>query len=100
MSEDKKPKIDLKARLGKKTVSAPATGPGGSIPPPAGIPKPRGVGIPAPPFQSSHQTSRPAPMADASNPYGAMQPAQAPRVDAASIRIDMSDDAMRAQKGG
>jgi hypothetical protein len=100
MSEDKKPKIDLKARLGKKTVSAPATGPGGSIPPPAGIPKPSGVGIPAPPFQSPSQTSRPAPMVDASNPYGAMAPAQAPRAESAAIRIEMSDDVMRAQKGG
>ena len=102
MSEDKKPKIDLKARLGKKTVSAPATGPGGSIPPPAGIPKPSGVGsgIPAPPFQSTGQTSRPAPMVDASNPYGAMAPAQAPRAETAAIRIEMSDDVMRAQKGG
>src|SRR6187551_2695786 len=100
MSEDKKPKIDLKARLGKKTVSAPATGPGGSIPPPAGIPKPSGVGIPAPPFQSPSQTSRPAPMVDASNPYGAMQPSVAPRAESAAIRIEMSDDVMRAQKGG
>jgi len=102
MSEDKKPKIDLKARLGKKTVSAPAAGPGGSIPPPAGIPKPSGVGsgIPAPPFQSPSQTSRPAPMVDASNPYGAMAPAAAPRAEPAAIRIEMSDDVMRAQKGG
>jgi hypothetical protein len=100
MSEDKKPKIDLKARLGKKTVSAPATGPGGSIPPPAGIPKPSGVGIPAPPFQSPSQTSRPAPMVDASNPYGAMAPSVAPRAEPAAIRIEMSDDVMRAQKGG
>ena len=99
MSEDKKPKIDLKARLGKKTVSAPATGPGGSIPPPAGIPKPSGVGIPAPPFQQTH-TSRPAPMVDASNPYGAMQPSVAPRAEPATIRIEMGDDVMRAQKGG
>ena len=102
MSEDKKPKIDLKARLGKKTVSAPATSPGGSIPPPAGIPKPSGVsvGIPAPPFQSPSQTSRPAPVVDASNPYGAMEPAAAPRAEPAAIRIEMSDDVMRAQKGG
>ncbi len=99
MSEDKKPKIDLKARLGKKTVSAPATGPGGSIPPPAGIPRPS-IGIPAPPFQSSSQTSRPAPMVDASNPYGAMEPAAAPRAETAAIRIEMSDDVMRAQRGG
>jgi len=97
MSEDKKPKIDLKARLGKKTVTAPATGPGGSIPPPAGIPKPSGVGIPAPPFQSSG-TSRPAP--DASNPYGAMEPAAAPVAAPQTIRIEMGDDVMRAQKGG
>jgi hypothetical protein len=41
MSEQKKPKIDLKARLGKKTVAAP-TGP--AIPPPVGIPKPPGMG--------------------------------------------------------
>jgi hypothetical protein len=99
MSEDKKPKIDLKARLGKKTVSVPATGPGGSIPPPAGIPRPSGVGIPAPPFQQSH-TSRPAPMVDASNPYGAMEPSVAPRAEPATIRIEMGDDVMRAQKGG
>jgi len=98
MSEDKKPKIDLKARLGKKTVSAPVAGPGGSIPPPAGIPKPSG--IPAPPFQSASQTSRPAPMVDATNPYGAMQPSVAPRAEPAAIRIEMSDDVMRAQKGG
>ena len=100
MSEDKKPKIDLKARLGKKTVSAPATGPGGSIPPPAGIPRPSGVGIPAPPFQSPSGTSRPAPTVDASNPYGAMEPAAAPRAEPTAIRIEMSDDVMRAQKGG
>jgi hypothetical protein len=100
MSEDKKPKIDLKARLGKKTVSAPATGPGGSIPPPAGIPRPSGVGIPAPPFQSPSATSRPAPMVDASNPYGAMEPAAAPRAEPATIRIEMGDDVMRARQGG
>jgi hypothetical protein len=107
MSEDKKPKIDLKARLGKKTVSAPATGPGGSIPPPAGIPKPSGFGgsspigggIPAPPFQAS-QTSRPAPMVDASNPYGAMEPSVAPRAEPATIKIELGDDVVRAQKSG
>jgi hypothetical protein len=108
MSEDKKPKIDLKARLGKKTVGAPAVGPGGgSIPPPAGIPKPSGFGassplgggIPAPPFQPS-QTSRPAPMVDASNPYGAMEPSVAPRAEPATIKIELGDDVVRAQKSG
>ena len=111
MSEDKKPKIDLKARLGKKTVSSPAAGPGGSIPPPAGIPKPSGVGsaipsampsgIPAPPFQSQTATARPAPIVDATNPYGAMQPAAAPVLaQPAAIRIELSDDVVAAQKGG
>jgi hypothetical protein len=105
MSEDKKPKIDLKARLGKKTVSAPVQGPGGSIPPPAGIPKPSlpvsGGGIPAPPFQSSTATQRPAPMVDASNPYGAMQPTAAPvAAQPQTIRIEMGDDVIRANRGG
>jgi len=104
MSEDKKPKIDLKARLGKKTVSAPVAGPGGSIPPPAGIPKPSGIpaaGIPAPPFQSATATHRPAPVVDVSNPYGAMQPAAAPVVaQPQTIRIELGDDVVRANRGG
>lgn len=99
MSEDKKPKIDLKARLGKKTVGVPAVGPGGSIPPPAGIPKPSGVGIPAPPFQSQ-PTARPAPVVDASNPYGAIEPAVAPRAEPAAIKIELSDEVIQAQKSG
>lgn len=105
MSEDKKPKIDLKARLGKKTVSAPVAGPGGSIPPPAGIPKPSGVpaaGIPAPPFQSATTSHRPAaPVVDGSNPYGAMQPVAAPVVaQPQTIRIELGDDVVRANRGG
>ncbi|MDF3072138.1 MAG: formin, partial [Polyangiaceae bacterium] len=99
-------KIDLKARLGKKTVSAPVPGPGASIPPPAGIPKPSGIpaasGIPAPPFQSPATTSRaPAPVMDASNPYGAMQPSAAPvAAQAQTIRIELGDDVVRANRGG
>src|ERR1043165_1708966 len=104
MSEDKKPKIDLKARLGKKTVSAPVAGPGGSIPPPAGIPKPSGIpaaGIPAPPFQSATATHRPATAVDVSNPYGAMEPAAAPVVaQPQTIRIELGDDVVRANRGG
>jgi hypothetical protein len=105
MSEDKKPKIDLKARLGKKTVSAPVPGPGASIPPPAGIPKPSvpvQSGIPAPPFQSTVPTARPAaPVVDASNPYGAMQPAAAPVVaQPQTIRIELGDDVVAANRGG
>jgi hypothetical protein len=101
MAEDKKPKIDLKARLGKKTVGAPAAGPGGSIPPPAGIPKPYGVGgIPAPNVGGGGAVARPAPVVDASNPYGAMEPAAAPVVKPAEIKVELSDEVVRAQGRG
>lgn len=54
MAEEKKPKIDLKARLGNKTAIQPAPAPTGSVPPPAGIPAPvvapvAAAGVPAPP---------------------------------------------------
>jgi len=39
-------------------------------------------------------------MVDPSNPYGAMAPAAAPVAAAQTIRIDMGDDVMRAQRGG
>ncbi len=54
MAEDKKPKIDLKARLGKSAAGAATPPPGappGAIPvpaPSAGVPAPSGVGLPAP----------------------------------------------------
>jgi len=102
--EDKKPKIDLKSRLGKKTLSSPAAG---SIPPPAaapGIPKPS-IGVPnpsrvpAPPFGSSPPAAQ-APRVDASNPYGAMA-AHAPiRMEPTAIKIEMSDEFVAAQKSG
>src|SRR5450432_970546 len=100
--EDKKPKIDLKSRLGKKTVSSPAAG---SIPPPAGIPKPSlGVPnpsrVPAPPFASAPPAAQ-APRIDASNPYGAMAPQAAPmRMEPTAIKIEMSDEFVAAQKSG
>jgi hypothetical protein len=99
---DNKPKIDLKSRLGKKTVSSPAAG---SIPPPAGIPKPSlGVPnpsrVPAPPFASAPQAAQ-APRMDVSNPYGAMAPQAAPiRAEPTSIKIEMSDEFVAAQKSG
>jgi len=106
--EDKKPKIDLKSRLGKKTVSSPAVG---SIPPPAGvaIPKPsvpvaNPSRVPAPPFAAAPQQVAAAsvlPRVDASNPYGAMAPSVAPvRVAPQSITIEMSDEFVAAQKSG
>ena len=100
--EDKKPKIDLKSRLGKKSVSSPAAG---SIPPPAGLPRPS-IGVPnpsrvpAPPFASSPPASQ-APRVDASNPYGAMAPQAAPmRMEPTAIKIEMSDEFVAAQKSG
>lgn len=100
--EDKKPKIDLKSRLGKKTVSSPSAG---SIPPPAGIPKPS-IGVPnpsrvpAPPFAAAPQAAA-AQRVDASNPYGAMEPQAAPiRIEPTSIKIEMSDEFVAAQKSG
>ncbi len=105
--EDKKPKIDLKSRLGKKTVSSPAVG---SIPPPAGmgvpVPKPsvpvaNPSRVPAPPFASVPQAAA-IPRVDSSHPYGAaMAPQAAPvRVAAPSITIEMDDEFRRAQKSG
>ncbi|HEX3777750.1 MAG TPA: hypothetical protein VHV51_24955 [Polyangiaceae bacterium] len=99
---DNKPKIDLKSRLGKKTVSSPAAG---SIPPPAGIPKPSLPStpsrVPAPPFGSSAPAAAAAPRIDASNPYGAMEPQAAPiMARPAAIKIEMSDEFIRAQKSG
>lgn len=94
MAEEKKPKIDLKSRLGKKTVSAPS---GPSIPPPVGLPKPA---IPAPPFGSS--PSQPArPQVDASNPYSAISADQAPvRAEPQAIKIEMTEEVVAAQKKG
>jgi uncharacterized protein YcfJ len=90
MAEEKKPKIDLKARLGKKSVSGP--GGGGAIPPPVGIPKP-GV-VPAPPF------GKQAPKVDASNPYAAISADQAVRKEPAAIKVEMSDEVVAAQRKG
>jgi hypothetical protein len=99
---DNKPKIDLKSRLGKKTVSSPAAG---SIPPPAGIPKPSlGVPnpsrVPAPPFASSAPQAQ-VPRVDTSNPYGSLAPQAAPiRAEPTAIKIEMSDEFVAAQKSG
>jgi hypothetical protein len=88
--QQKKPKIDLKARLGKKGV--PGT-PGGSVPPPMGIPKPGG--IPAPPF------GRKGPKVDASDPYSAIDASAAPaRAEPRAIKVEMSEEVVQAQKKG
>lgn len=119
MSEQK-PKIDLKARLGKKTVATPAAG-GSSIPPPMAahpgampsgapgmsrpsMPRPSGApqvtpsGVPVPPFAA--QPSRPAAAMDPSNPYGAMQPQAVAPAKPTAIRIEMGEEVMAAQRAG
>lgn len=88
----KKPKIDLKARLGKKTVS---TGGAASIPPPVGM---QPGSIPAPPFGARTAA---APRVDPSDPYSAVTASEAPRpAPAQAIRIEMSEEVVQAQKKG
>jgi hypothetical protein len=77
MADDNKPKIDLKARLGKKTV----TGVGPSIPPPMMNP---GASIPAPPF--------------ASRPAAAPEPEPVRVVEPQAIKIEMGEEVVEAQK--
>jgi hypothetical protein len=108
---DNKPKIDLKARLGKKTVSAPVTS---SVPPPMGVQRPGavpqaarpsapaarppvgGASVPAPPFG---QPSR-APRIDPTDPYSSVSAASAPAVAQRprEIRVDM-EEVRAANKG-
>lgn len=80
--DDKKPKIDLKARLGKKTV----TGVGPSIPPPMLTPN---GSIPAPPFAPSRAPTAPA----------FSEPPPAPVVvQPQAIKIEMSEEIVEQQK--
>jgi hypothetical protein len=92
---DNKPKIDLKARLGKKTVSAPVTS---SVPPPVGLQRPgvaparpsqpvaRPGSVPAPPFGSQ------APRIDPTNPYSSVAAQAAPVAQRPrEIRVDMEE---------
>src|SRR5690606_39016835 len=93
MSDRKK--IDLKARLGKKTVGT--AGP--SIPPPVGIPKPAGIPVPAAFGSSPSQPARPR--VDASDPYAAIAADQAPvRNEPAAIKVEMSQEVVDAQRRG
>lgn len=91
MSEQKKPKIDLKARLGKKSVGSPGAGP--AIPPPVGIPKP--------PLMGAIPGGAAGPKMDASNPYGAIEARHAPKAaEPKAIKIEMSQEVVDAQKKG
>jgi hypothetical protein len=82
---DNKPKIDLKSRLGKKSVS---TKGGPSIPPPVGIPRP------AVPGQVGIKV-------DASNPYAAISSDAVPvKKEPQAIKVEMSQEVLEAQKKG
>lgn len=115
---DQKPKIDLKARLGKKPAGAPApvAAPlgGSSIPPPMGVgvqrpsapqvrapvpvfggaPQMTPSGVPAPPFQAPSAPPR----IDPSNPYGALPPQAAPSNRPAAIRIEVGEEIHEARR--
>ena len=97
MAEEKKPKIDLKARLGKKSVGGPS---GPNVPPPVGIPRPSG--IPAPPFGAGPAPEgRSRPKVDASNPYAAIHADDAPvRAEPQAIKVELSDEVVHAQRKG
>lgn len=116
MAEDnKKPKIDLRARLGKKSA-----GPAGpSIPPPIASPAAQ-ASIPSPPFGSKAPVSpsfAPTPSMAASPSMvpsparagvpglgqapAAAQPAPKPRIaEPQAIKIEMSEEIVQAQKKG
>jgi hypothetical protein len=99
---DNKPKIDLKARLGKKTVQGRVGGP--SIPPPVGLRGPGTPGLPtgmAQQIQGLGQSPSSPPVVDPNNPYTAISAAQAPVASApAAIKIEMGEEIIEARKKG
>jgi hypothetical protein len=98
---DNKPKIDLKARLGKKTVSTPAAA---SVPPPVGISRPQQPGamprpsaVPTPPAIQQQQAAQ---RVDPTNPYASMPRQSAPAAARPQeIRVDM-EEVRAAQRSG
>ena len=118
MAEEKKPKIDLKARLGKSSASggatagvpAPVVPPSGVIPPPAVGPSvaPTPAGVPVQPFVAASQPVPQAPQAaeqaapaaavDPNDPFGAPAATAAPQAKPAEIKIELGEDVLLAQK--
>ncbi len=91
MAEDKKPKIDLKARLGTRAVVAQG---GPAVPPPVGIPKPALPGV--------TRSYPPGPRVDASDPYSSISASDVPaaRAEPQAIKVEMSPEVLAAQKRG
>jgi hypothetical protein len=123
MADEKKPKIDLKARLGKTQVGAQAPVPAGiPAPPPAasstgvamapptptsgiGLPVPPGVPVGPPPFggggggsTSSRDIDPSNPLAAVATPYRA--PAPAPVAQAQPQRIEVDEAAVHEARRG
>lgn len=94
MSEQRKPKIDLKARLGKKTVAGPTGGP--PIPPPVGIPKPPVMGG----MGGMPRSTPPPAQVDPSNPYAAVEAHHAPArvAEPKAIKVEMSEEVVEGQR--
>ena len=119
MAEEKKPKIDLKARLGNKAAAAVPHAAHGSVPPPAGMPAPvvapppaafaggipapvvapvsvppPGGGIPVPPFATSPRGHEPP------NPFAPppqrVAPPPPPRPQ--DIKVEVGAEAVEAAK--
>ena len=81
MADQTKPKIDLKARLGKKSAAASAAAPAGGATTPGAVPSPPGAGP--------------------SSPFGSPSPAQqAAPVAPQAIRIEMDDEVVATRKRG
>ena len=120
---DQKPKIDLKARLGKKTAaSSPIAGAGSSVPPLGSAPGLAPVGPQAAPVgaqaRSPVQAARPSapggapasipapqfggarPAPAAAGPFGAAAPAAAVAARPQAIRIEVGEDIDVPGRGG
>jgi hypothetical protein len=112
MAEERKPKIDLKARLGRNPggaapmaapVPAPGRNPtsvvpppnvGGSVPPPAAAGWGGGVGVPAPPFGKQATDPFGAPVAV----VPALRPSHAPAGQ--TLKIELDEATVRAAARG
>jgi hypothetical protein len=117
MAEEKKPRIDLKARLGKAgaatppppgAVPVPTPPPGAVAPPPAvvgrggGIPVPPGVPVGPPPAMSAHPTPVDPgnPLAAVATPYRAPAPpapAQPQRIEVDEMAVQQASRGARKQ---
>jgi hypothetical protein len=110
MAEDKKPKIDLKARLGKTAVGqAPPAVPPGVVPPPPSATSPSGrpasrpaPGIPVPPGVpvGSPLGAPPSNVIDPSNPLSAVANPRTPPPPPPPARIEVDEASLQVAARG